>query len=397
MSKIELGKSWKDFGIKRQSVLNNFKLALFDKNYENMHIYIGEFIMNGEAQYLYENLIEIWIELYFSYNSDMLNFLENAINILENSTKHNIILSQHQRNTFHNITNILYYSQSQQQSKKYTYYVKRQQSAKLLAHTPTEPYKRLFKTIMKTYQIDKDNIVKQEYNDFKTLFYYISQYDTKNVFIALNNIISKYSRKERLNIAIPTTHKNISTHYITLLHEIIKIIVKQIGDQDLDRIYTQISRIYNYKLKLQNIYLRSNFIFLLYEILLDRLYITKQISHTPSLNIHTIENIYQRLFDFYEVNTITPSIKTSPKNKSKGKEILEDPQEEEPKELPDNIKCLFTLHKYSKKRAEKCQIKADLYKTRYLNTYNKLQKEIKVFTDPTRDFVFKKEVIVIKK
>lgn len=396
MYKIELGKSWKDFGIKRQSVLNNFKLALFDKNYENMHIYIGEFIMNGEAQYLYENLVEIWIELYLSYNSDMLNYLDSAINILENSTKHDIILSQHQRNIFHNITNILYYSQSYQKPKKYTYYVKQQKTAQSKVQTPNEPYKRLFKAIMKTYQIDKDND-KQEYNDFKVLFYYISHYDTKNVFIVLNNIINKYSRKERLNIAIPTTNKNVSTHYITLLHEIAKIIIKQIGDPQLDIIYTQITRIYNYKLKLQNIYFRSNFIFLLYEILLDRLYITTQISNTPQLDIHTIGNIYLRLFDFYEVNTITSQVDI-PKKKSK--ENVVEPQEDsekEPDELPENIKCLFTLPKYSKKRAEKCQLKADLYKTRYLNTCNKLQKEINVSADPTRDFVFKKDIIVIKK
>ena len=120
---------------------------------ENMHIYIGEFIMNNEVNYLYENMLELWIELYLSYDCNMLNYLDNAIDIIENATKNDIIISPQKRNIYHIIANLLYDSQP----KKYKYYVKQQiinisnSGSGRFSSTGiilTDGYKLLFKTIM---------------------------------------------------------------------------------------------------------------------------------------------------------------------------------------------------------------------------------------------------------
>ena len=96
-------KSWTDINVSKKTMTENLKISFFNQDFQNIQIYICEFIVNKQVDLLLETLIELYCDYYTSLNQKTLTKFNTCIDIVKNKNK-NLYLSE-ERLLFNDLAN----------------------------------------------------------------------------------------------------------------------------------------------------------------------------------------------------------------------------------------------------------------------------------------------------
>jgi hypothetical protein len=250
-------KNWSSLNINRKTMIENYKISIFDKNEQNVQLYTCDFICNNKSQLLLELVIELYFEYYINDISIIKN-ISNCIEIVKNFNKIYLTQEKLHFNILSNQLMLLHKSNN-------IYYKKGFECALSLDRNIL--LKNLVDINKKTYITITQYLPTETHNYFLELIYYISSSNINKVFDLLNTIINKF-KKVKLLKNIETINETFKDDIIILLFELFKIYKNFINNPKLNNTYDICYEIFNWKLKRTNIIKRSSILFLLFEMIL---------------------------------------------------------------------------------------------------------------------------------
>ena len=296
-------KNWSSLNINRKTMIENYKISIFDKNEQNVQLYTCDFICNNKSQLLLELVIELYFEYYINDISIIKN-ISNCIEIVKNFNKIYLTQEKLHFNILSNQLMLLHKSNN-------IYYKKGFECALSLDRNIL--LKNLVDINKKTYITITQYLPTETHNYFLELIYYISSSNINKVFDLLNTIINKF-KKVKLLKNIETINETFKNDIIILLFELFKIYKNFINNPKLNNTYDICYEIFNWKLKRTNIIKRSSIIFLLFEMILTNKGFSIKNKNTK-IDIDNINNIYNQLMDYYDIDKTKKETKTSKQKK----------------------------------------------------------------------------------
>lgn len=283
-------KNWQSLNVNKKTMIENYKIAIFDKNTENIQLYTSDFICNNQAQLLLEVIIELYFEFYINDTSILKN-ISNCIEIIKNFNK--IFLTQ-EKIHFNILSNqLMFLEKSDKKYYKKNYEVGLSLDRNILLNNLVDINKKTYFTIVKY-------VPPETHNHFLELIYYISSSNKNKVFDLLNTIINKF-KKVKLIKNIETINEGFKDHLIILLFELFKIYKNYVNNPKLDQTFDICYEIFNWKLKKGNIKQRASILFLLFEMILtNKTYSIR--SKNTTINIDNVNSVYSQLMEYYGID-----------------------------------------------------------------------------------------------
>lgn len=296
-------KNWSSLNINRKTMIENYKISIFDKKEQNVQLYTCDFICNNKSQLLLELVIELYFEYYINDISIIKN-ISNCIEIVKNFNKIYLTQEKLHFNILSNQLMLLHKSNN-------IYYKKGFECSLSLDRNIL--LKNLVDINKKTYITITQYLPTETHNYFLELIYYISSSNINKVFDLLNTIINKF-KKVKLLKNIETINETFKDDIIILLFELFKIYKNFINNPKLNNTYDICYEIFNWKLKRTNIIKRSSIIFLLFEMILTNKGFSIKNKNTK-IDIDNINNIYNQLMEYYDIDKTKKETKTSKQKK----------------------------------------------------------------------------------
>ena len=281
-------RNWNTLNVNKKTMIENYKIAIFAKDDNNVQLYTSDFICNNQAQLLLEIIIEMYFEFYINDISIIKN-LSNCIEIIKNFNKIFLVQEKFHFNILSNQLKYLEKSNSKYFIKGYEVALSIEKN--FLLKNIIDIHREAFITI-------SQYLPKETHNYFLELIFYISSNNLNKTFSLLNTIINKFKKIQLLK-NIETINENFKDNIIILLFELFKIYKKFINNPKLDNTFDICYEIFNWKLKKSNIMQRSSLIFLLFEMILtNKGYTIKNKNTNIDINISrprkiNNKNIYQ--------------------------------------------------------------------------------------------------------
>jgi len=219
-------KNWQSLNVNKKTMIENYKIGVFDKDINNVQLYTSDFICNNQVQLLLEVIIEMYFEFYINDTSIVKN-ISNCIEIIKNFNK--IYLTQ-EKIHFNILSNQLIFLEKTDKK----YYKKGYEVGLSLDRTIL--LKNLVDINKKTYITIVQYVPPETHNHFLELIYYISSSNKNKVFDLLNTIINKFS-KIKLIKNIETINEGFKDHIIILLFELFKIYKNYVNNPKLNNTF----------------------------------------------------------------------------------------------------------------------------------------------------------------
>jgi hypothetical protein len=283
-------RNWNTLNVNKKTMIENYKIAIFAKDDNNVQLYTSDFICNNQAQLLLEIIIEMYFEFYINDISIIKN-LSNCIEIIKNFNKIFLVQEKFHFNILSNQLQYLEKSNSKYFIKGYEVALSIEKN--FLLKNIIDIHREAFITI-------SQYLPKETHNYFLELIFYISSNNLNKTFSLLNTIINKFKKIQLLK-NIETINENFKDNIIILLFELFKIYKKFINNPKLDNTFDICYEIFNWKLKKSNIMQRSSLIFLLFEMILTNKGYTIKNKNT-NIDINGINSIYKQLLDYYGID-----------------------------------------------------------------------------------------------
>lgn len=283
-------RNWNTLNVNKKTMIENYKIAIFAKDDNNVQLYTSDFICNNQAQLLLEIIIEMYFEFYINDISIIKN-LSNCIEIIKNFNKIFLVQEKFHFNILSNQLQYLEKSNSKYFIKGYEVALSIEKN--FLLKNIIDIHREAFITI-------SQYLPKETHNYFLELIFYISSNNLNKTFSLLNTIINKFKKIQLLK-NIETINENFKDNIIILLFELFKIYKKFINNPKLDNTFDICYEIFNWKLKKSNIMQRSSLIFLLFEMILTNKGYTIKNKNT-NIDINAINSIYKQLLDYYGID-----------------------------------------------------------------------------------------------
>lgn len=374
-------KNWSSLNINRKTMIENYKISIFDKNEQNVQLYTCDFICNNKSQLLLELVIELYFEYYINDISIIKN-ISNCIEIVKNFNKIYLTQEKLHFNILSNQLMLLHKSNN-------IYYKKGFECSLSLDRNIL--LKNLVDINKKTYITITQYLPIETHNYFLELIYYISSSNINKVFDLLNTIINRF-KKVKLLKNIETINETFKDDIIILLFELFKIYKNFINNPKLNNTYDICYEIFNWKLKKTNIIKRSSILFLLFEMILTNKGFSIK-NKNNKIDNDNINNIYNQLMDYYDIDkTKNESIKSkqnkklnrnSNDTKKENNEYMKDINEKnrdtnknendvencEESEIDKKMSYLFNIIDYDKKELKHKNHKVERNK-HIMNGYN---------------------------
>ena len=283
-------RNWNTLNVNKKTMIENYKIAIFAKDDNNVQLYTSDFICNNQAQLLLEIIIEMYFEFYINDISIIKN-LSNCIEIIKNFNKIFLVQEKFHFNILSNQLQYLEKSNSKYFIKGYEVALSIEKN--FLLKNIIDIHREAFITI-------SQYLPKETHNYFLELIFYISSNNLNKTFSLLNTIINKFKKIQLLK-NIETINENFKDNIIILLFELFKIYKNFINNPKLDNTFDICYEIFNWKLKKSNIMQRSSLIFLLFEMILTNKGYTIKNKNT-NIDINGINSIYKQLLDYYGID-----------------------------------------------------------------------------------------------
>ena len=403
-------KNWNSLNVNKKTMIENYKISIFDKNIDNIQLYTSDFICNNQAQLLLEIIIELYFEYYINDTSIIKN-ISNCIEIIKNFNK--IFLTQEKLH-FNILSNqLMHLDKSDQKYYKKGFEVKLSLDRNVLL-------KNLVDINRKTYIAIIQYIPPETHNHFLEIIYYISSSNKNKVFDLLNTIINKFSRIKLIK-NIETINEGFKDHIIILLFELFKIYKNYVNNPKLNNTFDICYEIFNWKLKKGNIKQRTSILFLLFEMLLtNKSYSIR--SKNTDIDVNKINSIYSQLLEYYGIdkNKMKAQAEAKAKKEMKKKNAKRttnsktesdvdaytnghnadentNDNENEDNGIDPKMSYLFNIFDYDKKELKHRSHKVEKNKHKMANLANNIKKPIKLDgNEKSMNSSYKNDVDIIK-
>ena len=322
-------KSWTDINVSKKNMSDNLKISFFNQDYQNIQIYICEFIVNKQVDSLLEILIELYCDYYSSLNQKTLTKINTCIDIVKNKDK-NLYLKE-DRLVFNDLgidLNNLIKTQN---------LYKKKYETKLLFDSAII-INKLNKINYNIWIEIKQYLPTEQHKYFLELIYLLSSNNKEQFNNLLNTIINKFSKTKLLK-NVETINKNFNDNYILVFFELFKSYKNLFNDFKINNYYDLYYNIFNHKLKKSNINNRISLIFLLFNLLFKDNNRNTYYNNKIKLDINYANGIYDKLIQFYELPTEIKKKPNKPKKKpvkNKSKENLEELYENSENNINNN-------------------------------------------------------------
>lgn len=369
-------RTWQSLNVNKKTMIENYKIGVFDKDINNVQLYTSDFICNNQVQLLLEVIIELYFEFYINDTSIVKN-ISNCIEIIKNFNK--IYLTQ-EKIHFNILSNQLIFLEKTDKK----YYKKGYEVGLSLDRTIL--LKNLVDINKKTYITIVQYVPPETHNHFLELIYYISSSNKNKVFDLLNTIINKFKRVKLIK-NIETINEGFKDHLIILLFELFKIYKNYVDNPKLDHTFDICYEIFNWKLKKGNIKQRASILFLLFEMILtNKTYSIR--SKNTTIDIDNVNSIYSKLMEYYGIDKNKMKVQVEEKakkemskrnkegrNKDEKKSSKDDNgnQDENSEEsgIDPNMGYLYNLFDYDKRQMKHKHHKMERNKHNMMNNSNK--------------------------
>lgn len=322
-------KSWTDINVSKKTMSDNLKISFFNQDYQNIQIYICEFIVNKQVDSLLEILIELYCDYYSSLNQKTLTKINTCIDIVKNKDK-NLYLKE-DRLVFNDLgidLNNLIKTQN---------LYKKKYETKLLFDSAII-INKLNKINYNIWIEIKQYLPTEQHKYFLELIYLLSSNNKEQFNNLLNTIINKFSKTKLLK-NVETINQNFNDNYILVFFELFKSYKNLFNDFKINNYYDLYYNIFNHKLKKSNINNRISLIFLLFNLLFKDNNRNTYYNNKIKLDINYANGIYDKLIQFYELPTEIKKKPNKPRKKpvkNKSKENLEELYENSENNINNN-------------------------------------------------------------
>jgi len=322
-------KSWADINVSKKNMSDNLKISFFNQDYQNIQIYICEFIVNKQVDLLLEILIELYCDYYSSLNQKTLTKINTCIDIVKNKDK-NLYLKE-DRLVFNDLGTDLNNLIKTQNLYKKKYETKLLFDSAIIIN-------KLNKINYNIWIEIKQYLPTEQHKYFLELIYLLSSNNKEQFNNLLNTIINKFSKTKLLK-NVETINQNFNDNYILVFFELFKSYKNLFNDFKINNYYDLYYNIFNHKLKKSNINNRVSLIFLLFNLLFKDNNRNTYYNNKIKLDINYANGIYDKLIQFYELPTEIKKKPNKPKKKpvkNKSKENLEELHENSENNINNN-------------------------------------------------------------
>jgi hypothetical protein len=322
-------KSWTDINVSKKTMSDNLKISFFNQDYQNIQIYICEFIVNKQVDLLLEILIELYCDYYSSLNQKTLTKLNTCIDIVKNKDK-NLYLKE-DRLVFNDLGTDLNNLIKTQNLYKKKYETKLLFDSSIIINKLNEINYNIWIEI-------KQYLPTEQHKYFLELIYLLSSNNKEQFNNLLNTIINKFSKTKLLK-NVETINQNFNDNYILVFFELFKSYKNLFNDFKINNYYDLYYNIFNHKLKKSNINNRISLIFLLFNLLFKDNNRNTYYNNKIKLDINYAKGIYDKLIQFYELPTEIKKKQNKPRKKpvkNKSKENLEELYESSENNINNN-------------------------------------------------------------
>jgi hypothetical protein len=295
-------KSWADINVSKKTMTENLKISFFNQDFQNIQIYICEFIVNKQVDLLLETLIELYCDYYTSLNQKTLTKFNTCIDIVKNKNK-NLYLTE-DRLLFNDLANDI-----NNLTKTQNLYKKKYETT--LLYDPAITINKLNKYNYNIWNEIKLYLPNEHHKYFLELIYLLSSNEKEKFNNLLNSIINKFS-KTKLIKNVDTINQNFNDTYVLVFFELFKKYKNLFNEFKFNNYYDLYFNIFNYKLKKSNITNRIPLIFLLFNLLFTDTKRNTYYNNKNKLDQNYISQIYEKLINFYE---LPKEIKKKERNK----------------------------------------------------------------------------------
>ena len=304
-------KSWNDINVSKKNMTDNLKISFFNQDYQNIQIYICEFIVNKQSDLLLEVLIELYCDYYSSLNQKTLAKFNTCIEIVKNKDR-NLYLKE-DRLTFNDLGTDLNNLIKTQNLYKKKYETK-------LLYDPAIIINKLNKVNYDIWNNIKQYLPTEQHKYFLELIYLLSSNNKEQFNNLLNTIINKFGKTKLLK-NVETINQSFNDNYILIFFELFKSYKNLFNDFKINNYYDLYYNIFNHKLKKSNIYNRVSLIFLLFDILFKNNSRNTYYNNKIKLDINYISQIYDKLIKFYELPTEIKKKQSKPRKKTEKSKV----------------------------------------------------------------------------
>ena len=364
-------KNWTNLNVNKKTMIENYKIAIFDKDIKNIQLNTSDFICNNHASLLLETIIEMYFDFYINDISIIKN-ISHCMEIIKNFNK--IYLTQ-EKIHFNILSNQLMFLEKSEKK----YYKKGYEVG--LSVDKNFLLKNLVDINKKTYITIVQYVPPETHNHFLELIYYISSSNKNKVFDLLNTIINKFKRVKLIK-NIETINEIFKDHLIILLFELFKIYKNYVNNPKLDNTFDICYEIFNWKLKKGNIKQRASILFLLFEMILtNKTYSIR--SKNTTIDIDNVNNIYSQLMEYYGIgkNKMNGQVEAkakkemNKKNKDERKSSKDDTgghnEKSDESEIDSKMGYLYNMFDFDKKEIKHKHHKMEKNKYNMMNNSNK--------------------------
>tara|TARA_B110000091_G_scaffold214110_1_gene265852 strand:- start:393 stop:1565 length:1173 start_codon:yes stop_codon:yes gene_type:complete len=364
-------KNWTNLNVNKKTMIENYKIAIFDKDIKNIQLNTSDFICNNHASLLLETIIEMYFDFYINDISIIKN-ISHCMEIIKNFNK--IYLTQ-EKIHFNILSNqLMFLEKSEKKYYKKGYEVGLSVDKNFLLKNIVDINKKTYITIVQY-------VPPETHNHFLELIYYISSSNKNKVFDLLNTIINKFKRVKLIK-NIETINEIFKDHLIILLFELFKIYKNYVNNPKLDNTFDICYEIFNWKLKKCNIIQRTSILFILFEMILtNKTYSIK--SKNTIIDIDNVNNIYSQLMEYYGIgkNKMNGEVEAkakkemNKKNKDERKSSKDDTgchnEKSDESEIDSKMGYLYNMFDFDKKEIKHKHHKMEKNKYNMMNNSNK--------------------------
>ena len=367
-------KSWSDINISKKTMIDNLKISFFNQDFQNIQIYICEFIVNKQADLLLETLIELYCDYYPSLNQKTLIKFNNCIDVVKNKNK-NLYLSE-ERSLFNELANDLNNLIKSQNLYKKKYETKLNYDSSIIINKLNKINYNIWNEI-KLYLPD------DQHKYYLELIYLLSSNNKEQFNNLLNTIINKFNKTKLLK-NVDAINQNFNDTYVLVFFELFKKYKSIFNDYKINNYYDLCYNIFNFKLKKSNVNNRLSLIFLLFNLLFADNTKNTYYCFKNKLDINYINEIYNKLINFYELPKVIKKKEKKKKNNN-FKETVSSSSDDNNKnnnKLCENecyVDYLYTIINFNSKEYKKKLNKVE-YNKNSLKKY-KLNKPINISGD----------------
>ena len=284
-------KSWNDINVSKKTMTENLKISFFNQDFQNIQVYICEFIVNKQSDLLLETLIELYCDYYSSLNKKTLIKVNECIDIVKNKDK--FLYLKEDRLVFNDLGNDLNNLIKTQNLYRKKYETK-------LLYDPAIIINKLNNVNYEIWSNIKKYLPTEHHKYFLELIYLLTSNNKEQFNNLLNTIINKFGKTKLLkNVEI--INQNFNDSYILIFFELFKSYKKLLNNFKINNYYELYYNIFNHKLKKSNINNKNSLIFLLFDILFKNNSKSKYYINKTQLDIKDINEIYNKLIKFYEL------------------------------------------------------------------------------------------------